>query len=110
MATIDLSRLVTAEIKAAEALATTMASYQRTIQALIDATAISRKYSDGNALAGYVASTIAAWASEAQAFVAWRDAVWLHAYTELDKVMTGQRPQPTVEAFVGELPVIEWPD
>lgn len=109
MATVDLSRLVTAEMKAAEALATTTAAYQSAIQSHVDAAAVSRRYNDGNALAGYVASTIPSWAAEAQAFVAWRDTVWLHAYTELDKVLTGQRPQPTVEEFLAELPVIAWP-
>lgn len=41
-------------------------------------------------------------------FVAWRDAVWLYAYVERDRVMAGEREQPTVEEFIGELPVIEW--
>lgn len=38
--------------------------------------------------------------------VAWRDAVWAHAFAELGKVQHGQRPQPTVEDFIAELPVI----
>lgn len=40
--------------------------------------------------------------------VAWRDAVWLYAYAELDKVMASEREQPSVDEFIGELPVIEW--
>lgn len=44
------------------------------------------------------------------AFVAWRDAVWTYAYAELDKVLAAEREQPSVEAFIGELPVIAWPE
>lgn len=87
----------------------TVGEYQRAIQAHVDAAAVSKRYNDGNALAGYAASTIPQWAAEAQTFIAWRDAVWLYAYTELDKVMGGEREQPAVEVFIAEVPVIEWP-
>lgn len=49
------------------------------------------------------------WAAEAAVFVAWRDAVWLYAYAEMDKVLTGQRPQPSIDDLIAELPAIEWP-
>ncbi|MGB3536784.1 MAG: hypothetical protein WBA42_01355 [Mesorhizobium sp.] len=109
MGNIDLSKLVTADMRAAQAVASTMATFQTAIQALVDAEAVSRKYNDGNALAGYVASTNPQWAAEATAFVSWRDQVWGYAYAELDKVQSGERAQPTVEAFLAELPAIEWP-
>lgn len=83
--------------------------YRIAIENHVDAVAQSRAYSGGVSLASYVASTNPAWAAEAQAFVAWRDGVWAYAYAELDKVQTGQRPQPTVEAFIGELDPIAWP-
>jgi hypothetical protein len=38
-----------------------------------------------------------------------RDQVWVHAFKDLDKVLNGQREQPTIEAFLEELPNIEWP-
>lgn len=75
----------------------------------VDAVARSRHYDGGNSLASYTPGTNPAWAAEATAFVAWRDAVWVYAHAELDKAMTGQRPVPTVEAFVAELPTIAWP-
>lgn len=109
MWTPDDSIIITAEMKAAEEQAALLAGFQAAIQALVDQTAASRSYADGNALAGYVASTVTAWAAEATAFVAWRDAVWTYAYTELDKVRAGEREAPTVEAFIEELPAIEWP-
>lgn len=84
--------------------------YRLEIQAMIDAKASERQYDSGAALASYVNSTVELWATEAQAFVAWRDAVWIYALTELDKVHRGERDQPSVEDFLAELPVFEWPD
>lgn len=84
--------------------------FRGAIQAHVDTTAQSRNYGDGNSLASYVASTNVTWAAEATAFVAWRDAVWIYAYAELDKVTAGEREVPTVEAFIGELPVMVWPE
>ncbi len=101
--------IVTAAHREAEAQAALVETFRAAIQAHVDEAARGRSYDSGNSLASYVASTNAGWAAEAQAFVAWRDAVWLYAYAELDKVMNGARAVPAVEAFIGELPVIEWP-
>lgn len=106
----DPAIIITAEQKAAEAQAALIEAYRLAIQGHVDATAQSRRYDSGNSLAGYVASTNPVWAVEAQAFVAWRDAVWAYSYTELDKVLAGEREQPSVEAFLAELPAIEWPE
>lgn len=84
--------------------------FRREIQNIIDAKAQEKDYDSGATLASYVNSTIPQWAAEASAFVAWRDAVWLHALTELDKVQSGARSQPTIEAFLAELPAFEWPE
>ena len=83
--------------------------YRRAIQRLIDAHAQSRRYDNGNSLATYATSSNPDWAAEAAAFVAWRDAVWAYAYAEMDKVLAGEREQPSVEDFIGELPQIVWP-
>ena len=82
----------------------TQDDYASAIQSLIDATAKAKGYADGSALAVYSESTIPAWALEAKTFIAWRDQVWVHAYTELAKVQAGQRDQPTIEAILAELP------
>jgi hypothetical protein len=87
----------------------TETDYEAAIQALVDATATERKFRDGVTMASYVNSTNSQWAAEALAFVAWRDAVWAYAYAELEKVTTGQRPQPTVEDFLAEIVPINWP-
>ena len=83
--------------------------YRLEIQSLIDRKATEKQYDSGATLASYVNSTIPGWAAEARAFVAWRDRVWAYALTEFDKVKTGQREQPSVEAFLAELPAFEWP-
>ncbi len=84
--------------------------FRAAIQSHVDQTAKARRYDNGVSLASYVASSNPAWAAEAQAFVAWRDAVWAYAYTELDKVLAAEREQPSVEEFIDELPVIAWPE
>lgn len=87
----------------------TESDYASAIQTHIDATAKARGYANGVALAGYSTSTIPAWAAEAATFIAWRDAVWVYAYTELAKVQGGQREVPTVAELIEELPTIVWP-
>lgn len=109
MATIDLSQLITADAKAITARAELVEQFRVEIQCHVDAVAISRRYDSAVSLASYVASGNPVWAAEAQAFVAWRDAVWAYAYTELDKVLDGLRRQPGIGEFIAELPVIEWP-
>lgn len=84
--------------------------YRIEIQAMIDAKAKERQYDSGATLASYVNSTIEAWATESQAFVAWRDAVWLYALAELDKVQNGESYQPSVSDFLADLPAFEWPE
>ncbi|UIY28683.1 hypothetical protein LZK73_18305 [Neorhizobium galegae] len=86
-----------------------MEAYQAAIQAMIDETARSKLFNDGVTMASYVASTVGLWAAQAQAFVAWRDKVWQYAYSELSKVQAGERSQPSVDKFLGELPEIVWP-
>ncbi|MCG8271571.1 hypothetical protein MIC97_08655 [Aquamicrobium sp. NLF2-7] len=110
MATIDLSQLITADAKVAAARAELVEQFRVEIKCHVDAVAISRRYDSAVSLASYVASNNPAWAAEAQAFVAWRDAVWAYAYTEMDKVLDGQRGQPGIAEFIGELPAIEWPE
>ncbi|PYE89567.1 hypothetical protein [Phyllobacterium leguminum] len=91
-------------------VATIISAYRTAVQSLIDARAAERQYDSGATLASYVSSTVPEWQDEARAFVAWRDAVWAYALTELDKVQAGERQQPTVEAFLAELPAFEWPE
>lgn len=78
--------------------------YAEAIQKHIDETAQSKGYENGISLASYDSSTNVTWANEAQTFIAWRDDVWEYAFTELEKVKSGQRQQPTLEELLRELP------
>ena len=83
--------------------------FEEAIEANIEATAVERGYANATRLANYVSSTNAEWKAEAEAFVAWRDAVWEYAFTELAKVQAGERAERSVEDFLAELPQIAWP-
>lgn len=83
--------------------APTLADYERAIQAHIDATARTRGYRSGDACASYTGSTVKAWAAEAAAFVAWRDAIWQQAFAD----MGGGVGTPA--EYVAGLPAIKWP-
>lgn len=87
----------------------TVSDYEEAIQAHVDEAARSKLFRDGVTLASYTTSTNPQWASEAQAFVAWRDAVWAYAYQELARVQGGERTQPSIAEIVAELPLISWP-
>lgn len=89
----------------------TAANFQRAIELHVDAVAGERGYSSGVSLATYAGSVVPLWAAEALAFIAWRDAVWVYALTELAKVQAGQREAPeSTGALVRELPAMEWPE
>lgn len=106
---IDISKVITAEQKDEAARAETVEQFRAAIQAMVDHVAQGRRYDSGNSLASYVASTNEQWAAEAQAFVSWRDEVWIYAYAELAKVQGGEREQPSVAAFLDEIEPIVWP-
>ncbi len=106
---LNKSMFITAEQKHAAQMAEVVTTVRYAIQRMVDAKANERQYDSGATLASYVNSTIEQWATEAQAFVAWRDAVWLYALAELDKVKKGERDQPSIEDFLAELPVFKWP-
>lgn len=82
--------------------------YRAAIQSLIEETAQSKQYDNAASLASYVASTVPAWAAQAQTFVAWRDAVWQYVYQQLEQFQLGLREQPSVANFVAEITPIDW--
>lgn len=63
----------------------TAADLTAAINEHVEAQARSMDYNSAAALAGYATSTIPAWAAQATAFIAWRDAVWLTAYELLEQ-------------------------
>lgn len=69
------------------------------INAHVEAVARSMGYSSAASCAGYASSTVLQWATEAQDFIAWRDAVWLTAFARKD-----DPPPATAEAVLALLP------
>lgn len=109
MATIDLSQLVTAGMKAEAARAALARRFRAAIQDHVDAVARSRDYDSDVSLASYAASGNPAWAADAATFVAWRDVVWAGAHAELAAMTAGAREQARIEDFIAGLPAVEWP-
>jgi hypothetical protein len=87
--------------------APTQADYAAAIEAHLNAVAAQKGYTDMARCVSYLGSTIPQWAAEAAAANAWRDAVWVTAYTLL---AASPDPAPTPDEVVAMLPVIEWPE
>lgn len=86
----------------------TESDYIVAIQEAVDDAARGRGYADGVALASYAASTNTLWKAESEAFIAWRDSVWIYAYDQLGRVRGGQIAQPTIADIIGGMPAIKW--
>ncbi len=81
---------------------------QQLVQTAIDDTAQSRQYRDGISCASYAQSTNPTWAAEAQAFIAWRDAMFIYALGVFKSIEDGN-PAPTQEEFIAGFPTMVWP-
>ncbi len=78
------------------------------VEETINRTALSKGYSNALSCASYVYSTVIQWANESQAFIAWRDSVWVYCLGEFEKAKNGERDIVSAEEFLTELPVISW--
>lgn len=78
------------------------------VQGHLDTTVQTRGYDSMLSCCSYVASTDAQFLAEAQAAVAWRDAVWRYCYDAQDEYTAGTRPVPTPEELIAELPALVW--
>lgn len=85
-----------------------LGAFTRAIEAHIEATAQARQYSSAVSCASYLNDPNPVWAAEAQAFIAWRSAVWAKAFEMLAEVQGG-KDVPTVDGMIAELPAVEWP-
>lgn len=106
---IDFSKLKTAEQKAAEAKAQLIQSLTTAVQSHMDAKARERNYDGIMSLCTYATSANPKFASEGQAGVVWRDAVWATCYEILAAVESGVRAAPTTDELIAELPAFAWP-
>jgi hypothetical protein len=93
-----------------EQLEAQKAAFTNAIQQRLDAFAQTRNYDGIMSAATYATSTNAKFRAEGQYAVEARDATWAAGYTILDAVLAGERPMPTLEEVMAELPPLEWPE
>jgi hypothetical protein len=86
-----------------------IADYENAVSDWLDATVKPRKYKSIESVCTYVSSTNPQYKVEAEACIAWRDAVWDYCYAALKAVELGHRSAPTIAALLAELPQIVWP-
>ncbi|WP_158892495.1 MULTISPECIES: hypothetical protein [unclassified Pseudomonas] len=110
MSNIDLAQLVTAETRQVEARAALTTLFVNAVGTYMDQAARTRRYDSILSLCTYVSSTDATFAAEGQAGVDFRDACWRYCYDTLAEVQAGTRPAPELDAFLGELPRLTWPE
>lgn len=109
MWTPDPSMFVTAAQKAAEAEDAGLAAYKGAFDAHLDKVAGQRQYDSRYTITAYAISTNPAWAAEANAFIAWRDACLIYMFSLMSSVEAGESAAPTIAEFIGGMPEIAWP-
>lgn len=80
--------------------------YEKALDAHLDAVAQANRFKDRHSLAlraGYAS----AYQPLGLAFAQWMDTCNVQAYQRLQRVLDGQDSMPTVEQFLGDLPVFE---
>ena len=82
--------------------------YVYAVQAALDTKARERNYEGILSLCTYANSENVTFKAEGKAGVVWRDTAWDYCYKTLDNVQKGKRTQPTIEAFIAELPKMDW--
>jgi hypothetical protein len=84
--------------------------FKSAIQSHMDDAAKSAGYDDIKAAVTYADEpSVPKFQNEGRAFRAWRSLCWAYGYQEMDKVLGGTRPMPTVAELISELPVLELP-
>lgn len=82
--------------------------YQDALQNFLDKKAREKQYNSALSIATYVTSTNQQWKAEADAFIAWRDEVFVHALDVLSTVEQGGA-RPSIDDFIAGLPQLTWP-
>lgn len=77
--------------------------FEAGIQAHLDVSAQEQGYDNILTACSYVGAPNP-FEEESKTFVAWRGNVWAYCYGELQKVIAGTRPMPTLSDIISELP------
>lgn len=82
--------------------------YKDAIRVFLDKKAQEKDYDSALSIASYATSTNVDWKAQADAFIAWRDLVFVEALQILADVQQGGEA-PTIEALLAGLPALVWP-
>lgn len=93
-----------------EQQAAMLAAFTDSFQGYLDGFARTRNYDGIMSAATYATSTVPKFRAEGQYAVEARDVTWAKGYEILDAVLSGQRPMPTIEEVIAELPLLAWPE
>lgn len=80
------------------------------VRARLDAFAHTRDYDGIMSAATYVVDANPKFQAEGRCAVEARSRTWAKAYEIMDAVAAGERPAPSVEEFLAELPPLAWPE
>jgi chitinase len=90
--------------------APTIDHYRLAFDTHLDVVAAQRQYYDRLTVVSYAGSTNPQWATEAEAFIAWRDAALSHMFQQLAAVEASEIAPPSIEEFIGGITPIVWPN
>lgn len=85
-----------------------IALVQDGIQKMLDNIAKERLYDDAFSLVSYTTSTDPKFKAEAEKFNAYRDSCWRISWQIFDDYKAGNRPMPTYQEVMSELPEFSW--
>lgn len=84
--------------------------YENAVQAKLDGAAQAARYDSIATAVSYAEEpAVPKFQADGRAFRTWRSLVWAYAYEQLARVLAGEREQPTIEAFLLELPELVLP-
>ena len=78
------------------------------VQAILDEKAQNRGYDNIAAACSYLNSTVPRFAAEAQAYLKWRDKVWVDSHQLLSEIELGAIALPDKAELASLLPAIQW--
>ena len=77
------------------------------LQAIMDTQAQAYGYDNVFTAVSYTESTDPTFRSEGLSFLAWRDKMWIYGRTIREKVLAGEPPFASVDAFLASAPAFE---
>ena len=96
--------IVAVEIPIEVKLASIQKKMTDLVQLVLDSKAQELLYDSCLSVCSYIDTGVPKFDAEGRAFRAWRSAVWAKGYEILAQVQAGQRPIPSEEQLIAELP------